>query len=143
MTSTSICAPGPTARGSANGLTSTRTSRLQRLRRRIRTWAPSPEVGRRQEDVASMPGGTGQERILRAVLWVAAIAAFPCSLAQAQQGGGNLGLELVDLKVLRVCADPSNMPFSNERGEGFENKLAELFAGKLDKKLAYTWYPQS
>jgi quinoprotein dehydrogenase-associated probable ABC transporter substrate-binding protein len=67
-----------------------------------------------------------------------------CGLARAQQpGGDNLGLELVDPKVLRVCSDPSNMPFSNERGEGFENKLAELFAGKLDKKLAYTWYPQS
>jgi quinoprotein dehydrogenase-associated probable ABC transporter substrate-binding protein len=80
----------------------------------------------------------------RAVVWVAALAALPCGPARAQQpGGDNLGLELVDPKVLRVCADPSNLPFSNERGEGFENRLAELFAGKLDKKLAYTWYPQS
>ena len=31
--------------------------------------------------------------------------------------------------VLRVCSDPNNMPFSNEKGEGFENKIAELFAG--------------
>jgi quinoprotein dehydrogenase-associated probable ABC transporter substrate-binding protein len=58
-------------------------------------------------------------------------------------GGSDLGLELVDPKVLRVCADPSDMPFSNERGEGFENKLAELIAAKLGKTLAYTWYPQS
>ncbi|HUI97275.1 MAG TPA: substrate-binding domain-containing protein [Xanthobacteraceae bacterium] len=72
------------------------------------------------------------------------MAALPCGPVRAQQpGGDNLGLELVDPKVLRVCADPSNMPFSNESGEGFENKLAELLAGKLDKKLAYTWYPQS
>src|SRR5882672_12795914 len=44
---------------------------------------------------------------------------------------------------LRVCADPNNLPFSNERGEGFENKIAELLAAKLDKKLAYVWYPQA
>jgi quinoprotein dehydrogenase-associated probable ABC transporter substrate-binding protein len=54
-----------------------------------------------------------------------------------------LSLELVDPKVLRVCADPHNLPFSNEKGEGFENKLAELFAAKLDKSLAYTWFPQA
>ena len=33
--------------------------------------------------------------------------------------------------VFRVCADPNNLPFSNERGEGFENKIAELMAGTL------------
>ena len=55
----------------------------------------------------------------------------------------NLSIELVDPKVLRVCADPHNLPFSNDKGEGFENKLAELFAAKLDKKLAYTWFPQA
>src|SRR5207244_3922783 len=52
-------------------------------------------------------------------------------------------IELVDPKVLRVCADPRNMPFSDEQGEGFENKLAELFAQKLGKSLAYAWYPQA
>jgi quinoprotein dehydrogenase-associated probable ABC transporter substrate-binding protein len=51
------------------------------------------------------------------------------------------GLELVDPKVLRVCADPNNLPFSNEKGEGFENRIAELFAAKLGKTLAYTYYP--
>jgi len=50
-------------------------------------------------------------------------------------------LELVDPHVFRVCADPRNLPFSNEAGEGFENKLAEYFAKKLDKKVAYAWYP--
>src|SRR5215813_3337176 len=50
-------------------------------------------------------------------------------------------LELVDPKVLRVCADPNNLPFSNDKGEGFENKIAELFATKLGKSLAYTYYP--
>ena len=47
---------------------------------------------------------------------------------------GDLSIELVDPKVLRVCADPHNLPFSNEKGEGFENKLAELFAEKLQQE---------
>ena len=54
-----------------------------------------------------------------------------------------LSIELIDPKVLRVCADPHNMPLSTEQGEGFENKLAELIAGKLGKQLAYTFYPQA
>jgi quinoprotein dehydrogenase-associated probable ABC transporter substrate-binding protein len=61
----------------------------------------------------------------------------------AQGVGLDAEFELVDPKVLRVCADPSNLPFSNEKGEGFENKIMELMAAKLDKKLAYVWYPQA
>jgi mxaJ protein len=45
-------------------------------------------------------------------------------------------------RLLRVCADPNNMPFSNQRGEGFENKLAEMIASKLDAKLEYTWWSE-
>src|SRR6202795_904668 len=55
----------------------------------------------------------------------------------------DLSIELVDPKVLRVCADPRNLPFSNEKGEGFENKLGELFAEKLQKKLDYMYFPQA
>jgi quinoprotein dehydrogenase-associated probable ABC transporter substrate-binding protein len=55
----------------------------------------------------------------------------------------DLSIELVDPKVLRVCADPRNLPFSNDKGEGFENKLGELFAEKLQKKLDYTYFPQA
>jgi quinoprotein dehydrogenase-associated probable ABC transporter substrate-binding protein len=54
-----------------------------------------------------------------------------------------LSIELIDPKVFRVCADPHNLPFSNDSGEGFENKIAELLARKLDKSLAYSWFPQS
>jgi mxaJ protein len=43
---------------------------------------------------------------------------------------------------LRVCADPNNLPFSNQRGEGFENKLAELVAKDLGKTVTYYWYAQ-
>jgi quinoprotein dehydrogenase-associated probable ABC transporter substrate-binding protein len=42
--------------------------------------------------------------------------------------------------VLRVCADPDNLPFSNTAGEGLENKLAELLATTWDSKLQYVWW---
>ncbi len=60
---------------------------------------------------------------------------------QGQQAP-NAALELVDPNVLRVCADPHNLPFSNEAGEGFENKIAALLASKLGRPVAYTYYPQ-
>ena len=45
-------------------------------------------------------------------------------------------------RVLRVTADPNNLPFSNERREGFENKIAELIARELDANLQYSWRAQ-
>ena len=51
--------------------------------------------------------------------------------------------EVVDLTRLRVCADPSNLPYSNDKGEGFENKIAELIAADLGVPLEYTWFPQT
>jgi quinoprotein dehydrogenase-associated probable ABC transporter substrate-binding protein len=63
-------------------------------------------------------------------------------LAQAAERP-ELSIELIDPKVLRVCADPNNMPFSTDKSEGFENKLAELLAEKLGKGLSYSWYPQA
>ena len=65
-------------------------------------------------------------------------------IARAQTvDGPDLSIELVDPNVLRVCADPRNLPFSNEKGEGFENRLGELFAEKLQKKLDYAFFPQA
>ena len=43
--------------------------------------------------------------------------------------------------LLRVCADPDNMPSSNQKGEGFENKLASMIAKEWNSKLEYVWYP--
>ncbi|HEX6059526.1 MAG TPA: substrate-binding domain-containing protein [Gemmatimonadaceae bacterium] len=45
-------------------------------------------------------------------------------------------------RVLRVCADPNNLPFSNGGGEGFENRLAALVARELDARVEYTWWAQ-
>lgn len=69
-----------------------------------------------------------------AVLLAAALGA---SAAIAQTS------DLVSQSRLRVCADPANLPFSNEAGEGFENRIAELVAEKLDRPVAYTWFPDS
>jgi quinoprotein dehydrogenase-associated probable ABC transporter substrate-binding protein len=44
--------------------------------------------------------------------------------------------------TLRVCADPHSMPQSNDRGEGYENKIAAALAHDLGKKISYTYFPQ-
>jgi mxaJ protein len=43
---------------------------------------------------------------------------------------------------LRVCSDPNNLPFSNQQGEGFENKLAEMIGKDMGLKVEYTWWAQ-
>jgi quinoprotein dehydrogenase-associated probable ABC transporter substrate-binding protein len=45
-------------------------------------------------------------------------------------------------RVLRICADPNNLPFSNSRLEGFENRIAELLADEMHASLHYTWWAQ-
>jgi len=85
--------------------------------------------------------------VLATACAVFAATAVPQRFAALAQGqgtdSGDLSIELIDPKVLRVCADPRSLPFSNEQGAGFENKLAQLLAAKLGKTLAYTWYPQA
>ena len=66
----------------------------------------------------------------------ASIAAFIVE-AQAQR------VDLVDRTALRVCSDPANLPFSNDKGEGFENKIAEIVAADLKLPVEYTWFPQA
>jgi quinoprotein dehydrogenase-associated probable ABC transporter substrate-binding protein len=84
----------------------------------------------------------GIARVLCGVLAFAFTEAAPiAAFAQSSDDAGSL--ELVDPEVFRACGDPRNLPFSNEKGEGFENKLAELFAAKLGKKLGYTYFPQA
>jgi mxaJ protein len=74
-----------------------------------------------------------------------AVALFLCAglarAAIAQDSGLAGSVELVDPKVLRVCADPNNLPFTNEKREGFENRLADFLAGKLGKSVSYTYFP--
>ncbi|HTW68415.1 MAG TPA: substrate-binding domain-containing protein [Acetobacteraceae bacterium] len=62
--------------------------------------------------------------------------------AQAQAPGLGIGAELVDPHVFRVCADPSDLPYSDRAQQGFENKIAALLARDLGKTLGFTWQPQ-
>src|SRR5882724_717012 len=50
--------------------------------------------------------------------------------------------EIVDRSALKVCADPNNLPFSDEKKEGYENKIAELMGAELGLKVDYAWFPQ-
>jgi mxaJ protein len=43
---------------------------------------------------------------------------------------------------LRICADPNNMPFSNQQEQGFENRIAALVGRELHRPLSYVWWPQ-
>jgi quinoprotein dehydrogenase-associated probable ABC transporter substrate-binding protein len=84
----------------------------------------------------------GAWKVLRTVLPLVGVFALLPSSAQAQSAGLGAAGELVDPDILRVCADPSNMPFTDKSGAGFENKLAELVAAKTGRKsVAYTWFP--
>lgn len=80
--------------------------------------------------------------LLRLGLCVAGAALALLPRAQAQAPGLGAQVELVDPHVFRVCADPRNMPFSDQQGDGFENKLAALLASKLGEPVSYTYFPQ-
>ncbi|MDP8986133.1 MAG: quinoprotein dehydrogenase-associated putative ABC transporter substrate-binding protein [Pseudomonadota bacterium] len=67
----------------------------------------------------------------RAVL-VSSCLALAAPPAMAGQDGG----------VLKVCADPANLPLSNDKGEGYENKIAEALAHDLKLRVEYTFFPQ-
>jgi len=66
---------------------------------------------------------------------LAAVAA-PASAQVAPEGGTE------PLKAFRVCQDPNNLPFSNDKGEGIENRIAQLFAGQLNVPVQYYSFPQ-
>ncbi|HEY2394584.1 MAG TPA: substrate-binding domain-containing protein [Rudaea sp.] len=62
---------------------------------------------------------------------IACVAAFACAATIDAQA-----------RVLRVCADPNNLPFSNSAGEGFENRIVERIAHDLGATVEYTWWAQ-
>ena len=80
-------------------------------------------------------GPPASERSPAAAAGTRAEASSPAPAVAAGPGTAPAGL-------LRVCADPNNLPFSNDRGEGFENALAELVARELGRTVRYTWWPQ-
>jgi quinoprotein dehydrogenase-associated probable ABC transporter substrate-binding protein len=79
------------------------------------------------------------DRSIAALLGIllGATVAVPADAAEGHRS------DLVNRLSLRVCADPANMPFSNEKGEGFENKIAEIVAAELKVPIEYIWFPQA
>jgi mxaJ protein len=78
---------------------------------------------------------------------LAALFVIPAKAGTSGQEGsapsqGGPGFRRDDVRLLRVCADPNNLPFSNEKREGFENKLVDLVAKDLGATVAYTWWAQ-
>jgi len=62
------------------------------------------------------------------------------STYSAQQITGEVGVKT----TLRICADPNNLPYSSQDNEGYENKIADLFAKKLGNiPVTYSWYPMT
>lgn len=74
-------------------------------------------------------------RLTRIALLAGTGALWAAAPAQAQRPAPR------QAGLIRVCADPDNMPSSNEKGEGYENKIAELIAKELNSTLTYVWYP--
>jgi len=65
---------------------------------------------------------------------------FFSSAYSGQQITGEVGVKT----ILRICADPNNLPYSNQNNEGYENKIADLFAKKLGNiPVTYSWYPMT
>src|ERR1700730_16134969 len=118
-----------------------------RLRRRT-TGSPSKAVMRR------LVANTARYAVAAAM--IAACGYWQTAAAQGKQGidaqsqkqiesqaqtAGSTAPEKAD-PVLHVCAHPSSLPQSNDRGEGYENKIAEALAKDLGKKVEYTFFPQ-
>ncbi len=76
------------------------------------------------------------ELLIRQILPLAALLSLSAPLAAQAQGNGNSG---DNNHVLRVCADPNYLPFSNSAGAGFENKVAALLAKSMGRQLEYHW----
>ncbi|HUR96347.1 MAG TPA: quinoprotein dehydrogenase-associated putative ABC transporter substrate-binding protein [Gemmatimonadales bacterium] len=63
------------------------------------------------------------------------------SSVRAGVAHGQLRPQIATPGILRVCADPDNMPLSNQKGEGFEQKIAELIGREWHSKVEYAWWP--
>ncbi|MGH1418132.1 MAG: substrate-binding domain-containing protein [Hyphomicrobiaceae bacterium] len=80
-----------------------------------------------------------------AAIAIAAIGVFGFVITETSKSWAAEGArsDLVNRQVLRVCADPANLPFSGKDEPGFENKIAEIVADELNVPVEYTWFPQA
>lgn len=83
---------------------------------------------------------TKKDVVIPRTIQAATLAAILMCVAGPGLAGAQSPVQTRD--ELRVCADPNNLPFSNQAEEGFENKLAELIAAEMNARVVYTWWPQ-
>ena len=74
---------------------------------------------------------------------LALILAAAAGVSTAARAADVPTANLVNKQQLRVCADPSDLPSSNEKGEGFDNKIADILAEELKIPVVYTWFPKA
>jgi quinoprotein dehydrogenase-associated probable ABC transporter substrate-binding protein len=72
----------------------------------------------------------------------AALVALTLVIARLSPAYPQAPGEILDRTELHVCADPNNLPFSNEKGEGFENKVAQVIGDELKLPVSYVFFPQ-
>jgi mxaJ protein len=70
------------------------------------------------------------------------LAPFGLVLLLAACAGSTAAASPAPERELRVCADPNNLPFTNDRLEGFENRIAALVARDMQARVRYTWWAQ-
>src|SRR5579859_5920429 len=87
--------------------------------------SPSPRSNRLSEPM-----------IVVRVFFACVLLALVCRTAAAQDE------PFEKPRALKVCDDPNNLPFSNDKGEGFENRIARILARNLDLPLEVFHYPQ-
>ena len=75
--------------------------------------------------------------------WLVAAPVVLCARVMSVHAdpGPAVSTSAEDTKQLKVCGDPNNLPFSNEKLEGIENKVAAVIAKDLGMTVDYTWWP--
>ena len=71
------------------------------------------------------------------------LVAFILGAAMAAPFASAQTADLVSENAFRVCADPANYPVSDKDGNGYENRIADLIASKLELPVSYTWFPMA
>ena len=86
-----------------------------------------------------MPSSDARPDPIARPAWAASLSCWRCRRRRVRRRWASWSITA----RLRVCADPNNLPFSNDRGEGFENEIAELVAERLGVPVRYTWHPET
>lgn len=97
---------------------------------------------RRESALRSLSASAERAILLLPLVALVAFGAQRSRAIDARAAGVVSAASPQHARVLRVCADPNNLPFSNERGEGLENRLADLVASEMHATVQYEWWAQ-